>query len=463
MDPKPLRRQAGGVSIWHADNLNVDALLKSYGQRVGEGVLWLGHCIYVGLADDARNRDTGRVPLRAEYLRNVIGRHHLDAVRKAAMTIGYVDRDPSYRAGSHSQAYWILPPYDRARLVQRQITDPGLRHNIRRWREARRRAMWQRIQRNETPVSEAVCSQLWRQLQRVRIDADICMGNAFLSACQLSVYQIAVEHLRHGELWFTVDPYGRIHTNLTNMPKTLRQYLTVEGERLANVDISESQPLFMGLALARDENGERTDGRKEEAGGREAGKQAGGRRTGRHGVPPLMLDNTMMDKNTLLGGGFDRKRLPADLRRYLELCEARGLYQAVADRLGKTRDEAKHGVMVAFFDKPGHPNAVAKALDQLFPAVMQAMRRIKRQDYRRLAHFAQRIESAFMFGRVVPRIMELRPDLFVSTIHDSILTTAGDAHLVRQVMLDEFARLGLSPQVKIEPCSGIVCEGQTTR
>ena len=81
---------------------------------------------------------------------------------------------------------------------------------------------------------------------------------------------------------------------------------------------------------------------------------------------------------------------------------------------------------------------------------MQAMRRFKRQGYRRLAHFAQRIESAFMFGRVVPRIMELRPGLFVGTIHDSILTTAGDAQLVRQVMLDEFARLGLSPQVKVE-------------
>jgi len=80
------------------------------------------------------------------------------------------------------------------------------------------------------------------------------------------------------------------------------------------------------------------------------------------------------------------------------------------------------------------------------------MQRMKQGNYRRLAHFAQRIESAFMFGRVVPRIMELRPDLFISTIHDSILTPAADAQLVRRVMLDEFARLGLSPQVKVEAC-----------
>ena len=115
-----------------------------------------------------------------------------------------------------------------------------------------------------------------------------------------------------------------------------------------------------------------------------------------------MMDNTMMDKDTLLGGGFDRKGLPPDMRRYIELCEARGLYQVVADRLGKTREEAKHGVMVVFFDKPWHRNKVSEVLEGLFPTVMQDIRDIKRQDYRRLAHFAQRIESAFMFGRHPP-------------------------------------------------------------
>ena len=90
---------------------------------------------------------------------------------------------------------------------------------------------------------------------------------------------------------------------------------------------------------------------------------------------------------------------------------------------------------------------------------MQAMRRMKQGDYCRLAHFAQRIESAFMFGQVVPRIMGCRPELFIATIHDSILTTAGDAEFVRQVMLDEFPQLGLSPQVQMESCSKMPYKG----
>ena len=85
-------------------------------------------------------------------------------------------------------------------------------------------------------------------------------------------------------------------------------------------------------------------------------------------------------------------------------------------------------------------------LDEQFPGVMRAMRAIKRGDHRRLAHFAQRIESRFMYGRVVPRIMAERPGLFVGTIHDSVFTTVGEEQYVRRVMLEEFGRLGVSAE-----------------
>jgi hypothetical protein len=60
-----------------------------------------------------------------------------------------------------------------------------------------------------------------------------------------------------------------------------------------------------------------------------------------------------------------------------------------------------------------------------------------------------------MYRRVVPRIMAERPGLWIGTIHDAVLCPAGDGEFVRPVMLDEFRRLGLSPQVKVEPCSGM--------
>jgi hypothetical protein len=41
----------------------------------------------------------------------------------------------------------------------------------------------------------------------------------------------------------------------------LRKHLSVDGERLANVDISESQPMFVGLALAGAAKGKDRGGR----------------------------------------------------------------------------------------------------------------------------------------------------------------------------------------------------------
>jgi hypothetical protein len=480
------------VWVWCPQNFDVDRLLAAFDRRVVEGVLWLGHCVYAGLANDARCRDTGWVHLRAEYLRHIIGRHHLDAVRAAAREIGYVGRDPSYRVGTSSQTYWILPPYDRAVLVQRQITEYALRKNIRHWRDDQQRKAWQKIERGETPVAEAVCRHLWRNLQRIRLDAEIEFPEPFHPA-----HQVAVEQIRHGELRFTVDDYGRIHTNLTNLSRMLRPYLTVDGGRLANVDISESQPLFFGIALASAWAGRQTNcrvqhnssvhhmpakrpndqprrdetKRQDEQERKAAGW--GGTRAAHHTMDTTMLDTTMLDTTMLdttmldttmldttmldgrecLVGEFEREQLPGDLRRYLELCECRALYQTVADRLGTTRDKAKKRVMVVLFDRPWHRNRVSNILDELVPAVMEDMREIKQPNHRRLAHFAQKVESAFMFGRVVPRIMRERPDLFISTIHDSILTPVADAQFVRGVMLDEFAQLGVSPQVKVEPCS----------
>jgi hypothetical protein len=462
------------VSVWCPENLDVGRLLAAFGRRTAEGALWLGHCVLSSLTDDARCRDTGRAHLRTDYLRKIVGRHQLDAVRDAARQIGYIERGRSYRAGTRSQAYWILPPYDHAALVRHRVMHPALRDNIRSWREAQRRETWERIERGETPVAAAVCRHLCWNLQRVRLDAEMRFPEPLHPA-----HQISAEQIRQGELRFKVDPYGRIHTNLTNLPKLLRPYLSVDGGRLANVDISESQPLFFGIALANiragrgannQQQARHADQRHPCASGRDEARRrereaggGGGEEEGKKGTPAAtlmlantMLANTMLDNPARLAGGFDRDRLPGDLRRYLELCECRALYQTVADRLGTTRDAAKRRVMVALFDKPWHRNAVCEALGGLFPTVMADMREIKRPDHRRLAHFAQRIESAFMFGRVVPRIMRERPDLFISTIHDSILTPVADAQFVRAVTLDEFAQLGVSPQVKIEPCSPAV-------
>ncbi len=53
---------------------------------------------------------------------------------------------------------------------------------------------------------------------------------------------------------FTEDDFsGRIHTNITNLYKPLRKLLRVDGsdQTLGEIDIKNSQPLFLGVAAVK--------------------------------------------------------------------------------------------------------------------------------------------------------------------------------------------------------------------
>jgi len=116
-------------------------------------------------------------------------------------------------------------------------------------------------------------------------------------------------------------------------------------------------------------------------------------------------------------------KLPPGIGAYLAACERRGLYQAVADRLGMPREDAKPRVMAVFFGRPHHRTRASRALEMLFPEAWQAIQALKRKHgYTSLAHAAQRAESSFIFGRCVRRLMAEHPGLWLGTIHDSILT-----------------------------------------
>ncbi len=98
---------------------------------------------------------------------------------------------------------------------------------------------------------------------------------------------------------FTEDDFsGRIHTNITNLYKPLRKLLRVDGidEPLAEIDIKNSQPLFLGVAAVK-------------------------------------------------SGVVDRK--------YLDLCQHGLIYDHMANLLGLTRDGAKTEFIKLLFSQNG--------------------------------------------------------------------------------------------------------------
>src|SRR4030042_3962359 len=58
--------------------------------------------------------------------------------------------------------------------------------------------------------------------------------------------------IRQGDIFYSVDNTScRFHSNLTNLPESLRPYVRIEGKQLANIDIKNSQP-YLSIILLTD-------------------------------------------------------------------------------------------------------------------------------------------------------------------------------------------------------------------
>ena len=222
-------------------------------------------------------------------------------------------------------------------------------------------------------------------------------------------YREQVELIQARSWVFVADDFSRrIHTNLTQLKRELRACLRVAGRPLVQLDIKNSQPLFIGLAAKR------------------------------YGVEDV---------------------------RYLDLCQ-QDLYQHLADRGGFTRQDVKDQLtQKALFATNGSPYQrlpVKQLFDAEFPKMARFIRDMKDEKktttnpkpHNALARLAQRSEANFLiYGGVCERIRREKPDCWLGTIHDSLLMLPESAEYVRGVMLEEFGRLGVRPMLEIEPCS----------
>lgn len=193
------------------------------------------------------------------------------------------------------------------------------------------------------------------------------------------------------------------------------------------------------VANPKEGNGKRKE-KERKAGGREReGERGRGKGKGRQDICRARLGN--------LGNAAK------DLSRFMEICGQGSFYEFIESRVphAPERNVLKRRVLATLYDKDSHRNAIYSVLEEEFPTLMHGIRLVKREDYRHLAHLAQRTESEFIMGRCVKRLLVEHPNLFITTIHDSIMTTEGDEEVVRGVMLAEFEKLNIHATVRVEP------------
>jgi hypothetical protein len=103
-----------------------------------------------------------------------------------------------------------------------------------------------------------------------------------------------------------------------------------------------------------------------------------------------------------------------------------------------------------FFRETFFGKKTSKLFCNLFPTIATELIKIKSKDYRNLARIMQRTESKLMITKICGRLMQDHPDVFIATIHDSILTTQDNVSKIQDIILAEFAEYNLSPTIRIE-------------
>lgn len=184
---------------------------------------------------------------------------------------------------------------------------------------------------------------------------------------------MSIENIASKNIYFNFDDYGRFHTNYTILKREIRnQYLSINNEMTAEIDINNSQPLFFAVLL--------------------------------------------------------KTQLPhinGDTKKYFDLVKNGLLYDDIINNSQlKTKPEAKELIYkVLFGDNVNAGKRKNKIFRDLYPSVYEYILEFKenRKNYKELSHELQKMESNFIFNTVIKEIYETYPEIILFTVHDSII------------------------------------------
>jgi hypothetical protein len=279
-------------------------------------------------------------------------------------------------------------------------------------------------------------------IRNVRIDYDASIAAIEAEHCQnpndarRNFLLAEVEKIYAGEIFISVnDTNNRLDSNFTRLPSYFSEFLSLDGQPVVELDITNSQPFFAAALF---------DPKPEVS-----------------AVMTRYLGDsyTMYIKSMQLSEHEDAKL-------YASLVCSGGFYEYMGSLFRdngiyfQNPRDLKEKLFVVFFDKPYayRYNDAAQVFRDAFPNVHQLFYKIKKEQHNHLAILLQRVESFVMLNRVVPRIEKEYPGLPMLTKHDSVQpfkqrmyypSGAHTSFAIGKIMLDEIERVtGLRPSGK---------------
>ena len=201
-----------------------------------------------------------------------------------------------------------------------------------------------------------------------------------------------------------VGKTDRFFSLISNLPRPLRQFISLNGQAVAEVDISSSQPLIFAIYLKQ--------------------------------------------YYQALG-----QPLPADVEHYTELCETGDFYRHAQSLVLAPGETMAYDLFkVTFFARIFFSNELRQyqwrtrfAVD--FPNVSRIISEFKSENYKDLPQKLSHLESEIMLHRITPRLFaEGITEQF--SLHDSFFCTSDNKVRIEQIVVEEYQKYGVTPHLK---------------
>lgn len=188
----------------------------------------------------------------------------------------------------------------------------------------------------------------------------------------------------------------RIYNSFTNLPKSVRKELKLNGEKLVFVDIVNSQMVFLSGVIK----------------------------------DYLNSFNIKIDKST---------------QDFFEKCSTGEIYELVMDLVDLDRDKSKEKMFMLVFGDKWDGIELRKKLVNRYPQVIQVIDIIKRNDKNHLAHLMQQKESSVVFDALSS--IDYFKD--VLTIHDSLYSNESNLNLITESLINSFNKFGIVATINV--------------
>ena len=315
------------------------------------------------------------VNLYSKILRDKYGLHYKWYV-DYLVEIGFMRLKSNYFAGKKAKTF-VLNWFDFNKITRVNVTDRILIKNS--YKEFHRRI------NVKSPIPVEIRKRLIEDLEHIQIDFDrsLALLNDQKERNIISIGKYfknfhSIINLRDKNLYFTFDEFGRLHTNFTVLKKEVRKhYLTIDGEPIDEIDIKNSQPFFLSKIIKKE------------------------------------MDITNQE-----------------VKLFIELVDRGIFYDYFIDKFAtyfkgnpqENRTECKKVVYKVLFGKNNVRNEASKIFKTLFPEIFNWIYQTKKKEnnHKYFSHRLMKMESEFVFNKVVNDIYKQLKDIHIFTVHDSI-------------------------------------------